>query len=198
MTVVFIGSFIIYGFFKTYCGHNAKNDDIDRLTAAYSLDSTLVEFWSNFSRVRGAEIPLAEIEPAADSFFILETSGRSRLTPKELCTIESAALHHPNHTIYVLMTSPTVDWPIALNAYKNVIFKRVSVDRFIESSPLKDLWTSECVQKSDFLTSHLSDVLRYLVLFKYGGTYLDSDQIVLRHFPALPNFVGRESFWVGK
>ncbi len=55
---------------------------------------------------------------------------------------------------------------------------------------------------SQFLVSHLSDVVRFLLLQKYGGTYLDLDALILRPLPEnVPNFVGRESWthpFIGK
>ena len=145
-------------------------------------------------------ITLNEIEPRSESFFLVETSGRSSLDPKELCTIESVAKHHPNNTVYVLLTSPFADSAVSFIAdkYSNVEFRGISVESFLVNSPLAELWTSGKLRNSDYLVSHLSDVLRYLVLYKYGGTYLDMDQVVIKTFPDLPNFIGRESFWIGK
>lgn len=41
------------------------------------------------------------------------------------------------------------------------------------------------LEKSKYFTSHLSDVLRFLTLWKFGGIYLDMDMIVLK---SLENF----------
>jgi lactosylceramide 4-alpha-galactosyltransferase len=41
--------------------------------------------------------------------------------------------------------------------------------------------------------AHLSDVLRLLTLWKYGGTYLDLDVIVQKQLDSIPeNYVGME------
>ncbi len=51
-----------------------------------------------------------------------------------------------------------------------------------------------------YLVSHASDVLRFLLLWRYGGTYLDMDQIFVKALPTtVRNFVGKEGdIWVGE
>lgn len=45
-----------------------------------------------------------------------------------------------------------------------------------------------------FRTEHLSDMLRLVSLYRYGGIYIDSDVVVLRNIGALPlNYVGAEN-----
>ena len=61
---------------------------------------------------------------------------------------------------------------------------------------LEKLITSQKLQSSRYKVSHLSDVLRFSILWRFGGTYLDTDMIVLRPFPSVtsvPNFVVEES-----
>lgn len=42
----------------------------------------------------------------------------------------------------------------------------------------------------------MSDFLRLIVLYKFGGIYLDLDVVVQKNLDELPaNFVGKESFW---
>lgn len=42
------------------------------------------------------------------------------------------------------------------------------------------------MQASKFVVSHTSDVLRYLMLWRYGGTYLDTDVIVRKKLDSVP------------
>lgn len=45
-----------------------------------------------------------------------------------------------------------------------------------------------------YLSSHISDFLRYLTLWRWGGLYLDLDTVTLRSMEHLqPNYVGAES-----
>lgn len=51
----------------------------------------------------------------------------------------------------------------------------------------------DILQESHYPTEHLSDILRYVTLWKYGGTYLDLDVITLKSFEEVEeNFVGIE------
>ena len=48
-------------------------------------------------------------------------------------------------------------------------------------------------QTSKYYISHLSDILRVLIVKKFGGIYLDLDALILKPLPPAPNFVGREN-----
>ncbi len=78
---------------------------------------------------------LSDAEPRLDSFFFCETSGRSFLTAREVCSVESAARHHPNNSINVVMTSPSVDLEGVLREvmreHPNIIFRHVDFESFI-------------------------------------------------------------------
>jgi hypothetical protein len=97
------------------------------------------------------------------------------------------------------MTSPFVDQRIGrlsslTRNLTNLQVKYLNVDSFVEGTPLERLWKNDVILSSQHLVSHLSDVLRFLILRRFGGTYLDSDVIVLKPLPDFSNFVGRESW----
>lgn len=58
---------------------------------------------------------------------------------------------------------------------------------FSAKTPLEDFVRSGLLQKAKFVVSHTSDVLRLLVLWKYGGTYLDMDMIVKKPVDSVPS-----------
>ena len=98
------------------------------------------------------------------------------------------------------MTSPYIDADKLItdlvNKYSNIHLKYVNINTFVEGTPLHRLWKAYKVQTSDFVVSHLSDLLRYALIFKFGGTYVDTDVIFLRQLPSeksLPNFIGKEN-----
>ncbi len=65
---------------------------------------------------------------------------------------------------------------------------------FPTSSPLSLLWHDSRLSSSQYVVSHTSDLLRFLLLHRYGGTYLDLDQIVVQKFPEeASNFIGQEN-----
>ncbi|KAM8720537.1 hypothetical protein ACLKA7_006562 [Drosophila subpalustris] len=115
------------------------------------------------------------------------------------CSIESAALHHSSFEVFVLFACPTirkVSDPIieALLSYNNVKLRYVNLWRFAEGTPIED-W----IKKTDLFLSryqmfHMSDMLRILTLYRFGGIYFDMDVVVLRSFEnEPPNFMGAET-----
>lgn len=51
---------------------------------------------------------------------------------------------------------------------------------FVINTPIEEFIMSGKLRKSKYFYEHTSDVYRLLLLWKYGGTYLDSDVIVMR------------------
>lgn len=77
-----------------------------------------------------------------------------------------------NHTLLVK----------SLQKHSNVRFKYLNAYEFSKNTPLEAWILSDKLAESKFLISHTSDVLRYLTLWKFGGTYLDLDVIVVKNF----------------
>lgn len=103
---------------------------------------------------------------------------------------------NPEREAFVLFTSqvgfrnqsslPIID---ALASYSNIHFNYLNITQYTEHTPLEDWIKNEKLFRSQFLVSHTSDVLRYLSLWKYGGTYLDLDTISLKPLDTVkPNF----------
>ena len=114
-----------------------------------------------------------------------------------MCAIESAARHNPNRKIFVLFASPTDSKVsnVALKSYANVHFLNVNLDAFVEKTPAKKFYQSGELFTSKYLVEHMSDFLRLLVLYKYGGIYLDMDVVVQKNMDDLPaNFLGKEAY----
>lgn len=137
---------------------------------------------------------MAELYPRKDPIWLVETSGRSKLTPGELCAVESAARHNPSATVYLMLTSPRLN-PVdseLLASLPNVQPRYLDLDSLFHGSPLEAVWTSGRIHASSWPVSHLSDCVRFLLLHDYGGTYLDTDVISLKRGPDFASFVGRE------
>ncbi|KAH8377518.1 hypothetical protein KR093_005793 [Drosophila rubida] len=132
--------------------------------------------------------------PCLDPLFYLLT-----LTSRQACAIESAALHHPNFDIFVLLACSTSRHrydPIAdaILSYQNVRLRHVNLWRFAADTPIQDWITKDALFRSRYLTTNISDLLRLLSLHRFGGIYMDMDVIVLRSFEdETPNFLGAES-----
>ncbi|EDW75882.1 uncharacterized protein Dwil_GK15176 [Drosophila willistoni] len=130
-----------------------------------------------------------------------------QLTPRQACAIESAALHNPNFDIFVLFADPTykvTKWrngsleqsPLieAILGYNNVHLRSLNLWTYSEGTPIEAWFKDGQLFQSRYLFSHLSDFLRYLTLYRYGGLYLDMDVVVLRSMEDIPpNYTGAES-----
>lgn len=79
-------------------------------------------------------------------------------------------------------------------SYSNVFFNKLDLVEFSRETPLQEFIRSGKLQNAKFVVSHTSDVLRLLMLWKYGGTYLDGDMIVQKPLDSvLPNYACDET-----
>ncbi|KAH8281668.1 hypothetical protein KR054_002049 [Drosophila jambulina] len=158
------------------------------------------------------DVLLAEPKPVPGrSIFFHETSCRQterrkyklmELTARQACAIESAALHNPNFQVFVLFAGPTfrrinnTQQPLveAILSYSNVHLRRLNLWSYAAGTPIEEWLKDGSLFLSSYLFSHISDFLRYLTLYRYGGLYLDMDVVVLRSMEEVPpNYTGAES-----
>lgn len=121
---------------------------------------------------------------------------------RQACAIEAAALHNPDRDVFVLFASPVgfpinqsdaFDWAKSVSAnikllrtMANVHLRNVNVSALALNTPILELEQSVRVYRSASVAVHLADVVRLLVLYRYGGVYLDMDMITRRSFADLP------------
>ncbi|CAG0915854.1 unnamed protein product [Notodromas monacha] len=129
-----------------------------------------------------------------NAIYLMETSGLPMLSPKQLCAVESAALHHPNRSVVMAVNNKFLQLPIVLKSwsemYPNVMFINLDIVQWLNGTILLPWLSKNLLDKSPFKTPQASNALRYATLFKYGGFYLDTDVIVLRPMDDLVNAVG--------
>lgn len=135
--------------------------------------------------------------------------NRSAHCSRQACAIEAVASHNPARDIFVLFASPvgfdrhgdkyqslqaTSSSHIKLiSEFPNVFLRNVNMTLFANGTPMESLERSAKVYQSNVVAVHLSDVVRLLVLYRYGGIYIDMDMIALRSFDSLPtNFFAQE------
>lgn len=130
----------------------------------------------------------ARLQPRrARNIFFVESSDSVTLSARQCCAIESAATANPDLEVFVVFTSEerlnslneTAEVQ-ALFAYPNVHLNFIDIEEFSKNSPLEDFVRRGRLKKSSHQATHTSDVVRLLLLWKYGGTYLDLDVIVRR------------------
>nr|XP_016945700.1 lactosylceramide 4-alpha-galactosyltransferase [Drosophila suzukii] len=130
-----------------------------------------------------------------------------KVTARQACAIESAALHNPNFQVFVLFAGPTYRISAgvhnnshpqtlveAILSYSNVHLRRLNLESYAAGTPMEEWLKDGRLSRSKYLFSHISDFLRYLTLYRYGGLYLDMDVVVLRNMEKVPpNYTGAES-----
>lgn len=141
---------------------------------------------------------LSQNEVTMNSIFFLETSCNHKnginLNLRQSCAIESAAILNPNLKIFVLFVAPTFinyesDVLKSLSQYSNINLRFINFVKYAYNTPLQDFVTSNTIFSSNWPVSHTSDLLRYLTLWKFGGTYLDLDVVLMKliHFLMIIN-----------
>lgn len=120
-----------------------------------------------------------------DRIFFHETSGGNFLYQKQLCTVESAAIHHPNRSIQVFFhTSSELNchssWAAVLRNYSNVELLLVDDTEFFAKSPFERWYESGNWRHVPHSTHELSEHARIVNLLRGPGVYMDLDFVVLR------------------
>ncbi|CAK1596550.1 unnamed protein product [Parnassius mnemosyne] len=138
--------------------------------------------------------------PSPKSIYFCETSCKGGLNSRQACAIESAAKANPARQIYVFFNSPIKNYIlersnlILLQKYNNIKLLRVLITKFADGTPIESLIYTGALNKSLWGVEHTADVLRYLILYKWSGIYLDTDMVVVRSFDSLTeNWAGKES-----
>lgn len=140
----------------------------------------------------------------SENIFFVETGESTRkvtLTPRQACSIESAALKNPLSRVSLLYTTRRRFQKLqetaavtAIRSYSNVNINYINTIQLATGSPMEDFYKSNKLATSKFKISHASDALRLLLLWKFGGTYLDTDMIVRKQLNSIPpNFACPES-----
>lgn len=82
----------------------------------------------------------------------------------------------------------------ALETYPNIHFRNLNLWSYAEGTPAEQWVKTKELLESIFLFEHTSDFLRIVSLYKFGGTYLDLDFMVLQSFAdETSNYAGIET-----
>ena len=73
--------------------------------------------------------------------------------------------------------------PQYFERYKNVIFAKVDLAGLVARTHVAKMWARGHVSGRGFSLNNMSNVLRIVLLLKFGGTYFDSDVISVRQLP---------------
>ncbi|XP_077493768.1 lactosylceramide 4-alpha-galactosyltransferase-like isoform X2 [Amblyomma americanum] len=130
------------------------------------------------------------------NFFFLETAGASCINDRAACSIESAALRNPDYTVWLLTILDMRGCRFLENLRYLPNFRLLNIDlnTLVRDSVLVHWYIKDDWIRSPFRINHLSDALRLLILWRYGGVYADMDVLILRSFGKLRNVLAREHF----
>ncbi|KAH7965896.1 hypothetical protein HPB49_011951 [Dermacentor silvarum] len=131
------------------------------------------------------------VNQSQDLIWFIETSHKQKLTAREACSIESTCRHNGDYNVHLLSTGniSSSDCPYhrILSRLPNFHSARLNVSVVLAETPLRA--TEAALNRSIYKVVHLSDWLRYVVLWKRGGVYLDSDMIVVKSLKGIRNAV---------
>ncbi len=142
---------------------------------------------------------------SVNNAFFHETSGAGELNTRQACAVESLAILNHELDIYLLTSSHSVNLTAttmkSLRNYSNIHIININLGQYFFGTPLEHWYFCTTWNYGEYAVSHLSDALRFLTIYKYGGYYFDLDVIQLRSSQSLRNFVvadvGLEAMAVG-
>ena len=73
--------------------------------------------------------------------------------------------------------------PNYIHTYKNITFVKVNFSQLVADTPSSKLWKSGAITSTGYYLVNISDVIRIVLLLKFGGVYFDSDVISIQKVP---------------
>lgn len=121
------------------------------------------------------------VNPLARNIFFVEKEC-GEFTPRFACAVEAAARANPEMQVNVLFIGPAfnVRKLVAIQTqFPNVKFVRINLENFAKSSDLKFILNKKSIRYRRILKTGTLDIVKYWILNKYGGIYLDKNMIVI-------------------
>ena len=109
--------------------------------------------------------------------FMIETNDRKgTVRGRVLCALESAARHNPTRNVFLLLstTSKVKNTTGLIPNLKNFHVIRTDFDQIMKDTPCEAFWQSAPYEESMYEVVHKSDILKSSIIYKYGGTYMDT------------------------
>ncbi|MCL7049740.1 hypothetical protein MKW94_007007 [Papaver nudicaule] len=135
-------------------------------------------------------------------FFMTWISPATSFGKKEFLALQSVFKHHPNGCLMILSRSMDssagrqILSPLTARGYK-VTALTPDLQFLFNNTPAKAWFDDMKKGRKDPgripFAQNLSNLLRLVTLYKYGGVYMDTDFIVLKSFSGLRNSIGAQS-----
>ncbi|OMO85125.1 hypothetical protein CCACVL1_10418 [Corchorus capsularis] len=135
-------------------------------------------------------------------FFMTWISAAESFGKREILALESVFKSHPDGCLVIL--SRTLDSVNGYRILKPFLDRKLKVQAITPDLPFlvkntpAESWFEDMKDGNKDpggipLAQNLSNLMRLVVLYKYGGIYLDTDFIVLKSFKSLKNTIGAQS-----
>lgn len=128
------------------------------------------------------------------NFWLMWTTGREGWKLKHYRVIDSIFSIHPNALVHILTKNMTEDdFSFYANSFK-IFHHKLEYDKIFKHTPLyawilEKMNTPEIVNHLHFF-SHVTDLMRLALLWKYGGVYMDTDAILMKNIDKVRNAIG--------
>ena len=127
----------------------------------------------------------------SNPLYFIETANHDFLTPRQVCTIEST-VRNSGRSPVLLLSSKILDVTknnatCQLIKNFNITILHYDFSELSKDTPLNGL-VNELKLSKNFV-EHYSDMIRQVMIYKYGGIYLDLDFVVLKDLNKLKNSV---------
>ncbi|KAK7086687.1 hypothetical protein SK128_003262, partial [Halocaridina rubra] len=138
------------------------------------------------------DIASTRLREGRSYIFLTETMCRTALLPRQACAAESLATHNPERIVVFLMTSQRLN---AKDPYTQLLFKFsfMELDEYFGNTSLEKWFLNGTWnENTNWPYMNLADALRFLIVYHFGGVYMDSDFVSMRRLPIASNWVGRQ------
>ncbi|XP_063719650.1 uncharacterized protein LOC134846289 isoform X2 [Symsagittifera roscoffensis] len=165
------------------------SEDIDTQNCTHSLESNHDETVCPDDWTLSKNIWMMELN-----------SSQTTLSAQNLCIIESYAAKMPTWCVrFLLVSESPFGNPFQKNCYeaelratlgdklKNIAIHNVEIEEILNGSGIAP--SERSFLSSRYKLTHISDVLRVVLPYKYGGMHSDTDAILRRNLPQLESYL---------
>lgn len=172
---------IIFATFSAIQGLDVEKKEEDNVISDKVKSPLRVSRYSSSAQVR------------EDRIFFHETSGTNYLNFRQMCSVESAALHNPTRPITLFLhtneqPNPCSPWTDIVRNYPNIEIQLLDEAAFFDGTQFEKVYSTLTENRPFFISKYV----RVLNALNGGGTYSDLDIIFTRRLQFEGNFFAFE------
>lgn len=144
----------------------------------------------------------SDITPKTTDYniFLSDTACNARPYYRAWCSAESWAGQNPGAEVWYILTSPAADDSDGLvqelkHHYENLHVVGADLDKMFSQTPLDKFFKSgNWTRNTPWPQSNLSNLLRNIVVWLWGGFYSDADTICIKNITHLHNIIAYQYY----